>query len=190
MFITCPITYLVWQSVFKHKQLPHKNFTHLQEFYTWWMTRKGSLKFVPFYTTWEIWRARNANIFEAKCINTEDNISRIITWIGGRVTVQKAPRIWGQIYTEHRPLFPARYFDGAEKNHICGCGVLLRINHNTQYKIHWNGGTNINTTMKVLALWSLVWAAQQLALDTIHVYGDCQDIIQHLNMGKNFTPHS
>lgn len=51
------------QGVFQFFKLPYKNFSHIQEYYSWWLERGDNNKAVPFYTIWEIWKARNALIF-------------------------------------------------------------------------------------------------------------------------------
>jgi len=81
-------------------------------------------------------------------------------------------------------LLPRAFFDGAEDNGICGCGVHIITNENYHFLIHWNGGKGSNSKAEAVALAGLLSFCLFLNLQNVSIFGDSKVMVDHV-LGKN-----
>lgn len=79
---------------------------------------------------------------------------------------------------------PKAFFDGAEHDGICGCGVLIIANEKNHYLIHWNGGRGSNSKAEVMALAGLLSFCLFLNLQSVSIFGDSRVLVDYV-LGKN-----
>jgi len=83
--------------------------------------------------------------------------------------------------------FPSGFFDGAEKNGRCGCGVVLYIDAVVSYRIHWYEGMGTNTRAELVALWGLLLFIAEKQVSVIHIYGDLKTIVDGFSDRSHFN---
>lgn len=83
---------------------------------------------------------------------------------------------------------PADWFDGASQRGICGCGAILKLDSDTLYDLHWNGGLGTNTRTEIIVLWGLLWFAAEKKLDITNIYRDSKAIIDGILGNTTFDP--
>lgn len=86
--------------------------------------------------------------------------------------------------------FPKAFFDGAEQQDSCGCGILIMVDENTQFSIHWNGGRGSNSKAEAMALTGLLNFCLFLNLKHVSIFGDSKVMVDYI-FGKNHiaVPH-
>ena len=81
------------------------------------------------------------------------------------------------------PNWPICYFDRASQldGDLCGVGVVLKHTNGTEYRMSLGCETGTNTKGELLALWSLIFYANEKHLSQLHVVGDSKLIIGWLS---------
>lgn len=75
---------------------------------------------------------------------------------------------------------PCAFFDGAEQNNICGCGVHIIMDDKLQYFLSWNGGIGSNNMAEARALAGLLAFCVFFYIQSISIYGDSKSMIDHV----------
>ena len=57
------------------------------------------------------------------------------------------------------------------------------ISPNCHYKIYFHGGMGSNMRTEMLALWGLLWFANQLYMEKLWVFGASKVLIEHMSKG-------
>lgn len=82
------------------------------------------------------------------------------------------------------------FFDGAEQNNICGCGVHVIMDEKLQYFLSWNGGSGSNSLAEARALAGLLAFCVFFGIQNISIYGDSKSMIDHVRGACNIScPH-
>ena len=58
-------------------------------------------------------------------------------------------------------LMVTRFFDGAEENGSFSVGMVIKLQHNHQFKLRMVVGTGTNTKVELVALWALLWFSHE-----------------------------
>ena len=69
------------------------------------------------------------------------------------------------------------FFDGAAANSMGGVGAVLYIGSDHYFFIQLGCGQSTNTRAKLLALWVLLFVADEMGLLELRVFGDSKTII-------------
>lgn len=76
---------------------------------------------------------------------------------------------------------PCAFFDGAQQNNICGCGVHIIMNDKQQFFLSWNGGHGSNSMAEARALTGLVAFCVFMDIQCISIYSHSKSLIDHVN---------
>ena len=76
------------------------------------------------------------------------------------------------------------YFDGDQKNGLCGGGMLIKIKDKHIIKLKIGTGKGSNTILELIYSWGLLWFSILRGFLLTEVYGDSKIIIDWVN-GKN-----
>lgn len=76
------------------------------------------------------------------------------------------------------------FFDGAEQDDQCGCGVFIVVNKNCHYHLFWNGGSGSNSKAEAMALAGLLHFCLFVNLQDVSIFGDFKVLVDDLR-GKN-----
>jgi len=76
---------------------------------------------------------------------------------------------------------PCAFFDGAQQNNICGCGVHIVMNDKQQFFLSWNGGHGSNNMVEARALTGLLSFCAFMDIQCISIYDDSKSLIDHVN---------
>ena len=79
-------------------------------------------------------------------------------------------------------------FDGAEKDGMCGAGMVIHLDLNHSFWLRMDVGRGTNTIFKLLALWGLLYFANKRHISRMYVYGDLK-VIADWDLGIH-TIHS
>ena len=74
--------------------------------------------------------------------------------------------------------FPWWFFDGACKEGICGCGIILNISNNHAFHMQLGAWTGTNTRAEMLAMWGLFDFAKKNDFQRIQIAGDSMVIVK------------
>ena len=69
------------------------------------------------------------------------------------------------------------YFDGKAKDGFCGVGMFLLLDSTTSFKLRMDADRGTSTKEKLLALWGLLFFANQRMITDIQFLGDSKVII-------------
>ena len=180
LMIKCPYTIQVWQHIglhFNTDLIWHG--LHATEAFFNWITGDYKLRTLPILVCIFIWLARNSYIFRniyttpLQIVNQAHNF-----WYEDpKLNGLHRSRIIQQPSFMHDKVIG--YFDGAsqEGGTRCGVGAILISPILGRYNIMWNCGNGTNTRFEMLALWSLLYYARTLDIDTIQIVGDSKVIV-------------
>lgn len=142
-----------------------------------WKHRKYAYEFLPFFTLWEIWKARNASLFSNLLQRLEISYAKIISSVLEWHSVKPAktcrdlsPLV---LLSKHHMIL----FDGASTKGICGSGFVLKLAEGEEIKGWINTSRGTNTRAEIIGLWSGLYVARWRGLREIFVAGDSQVII-------------
>lgn len=144
--------------------VPNTNFVwcsnSLLECVQMWLKHNWRFKELPLFISWEIWKSRNALIFEDQFSSPSLVCSRAISHFlefcslsaGPKRRLIKSPLLnWS---------LPVGFFDGANKNSLGGADILLHINCGHICKLWMSTSLGSNNKAKLLACWGLLWFAR------------------------------
>ena len=162
----------------------------LLENLSYWVTKGGSLQYLPLFLIWNIWKARNRMLFE----DQSPTLVGLLHIIFDEVNTYKPPlkhRLKIQnIGKTPTPIFPMVFFDGAAAKHIGGAGLCIWLNYHHMLAFTLGCGCSTNTRAELLALWASLRVAKDMGLPYLHIFGDSSVIITlekkviHLGYGE------
>ena len=130
---------------------------------------------------WEIWNARNRWIFKGVPPQHSKITGNIALWINDRPCIPPAIKdLSKRIWPDNIEL-PTLYFDGANKDGLCGCGAWIKLENKDRYHMFWNGGVGSNNKVEIMELWSGILISYHLNLPSIHIYGDSKYTIDGIS---------
>jgi ribonuclease HI len=151
-----------------------------------WYTNHNTFTLLPIHLCWQVWKTRNAAIFNEKIpsIHTVTTILLTEANLSGN-NLKAKPSL--------RQSFPipidraVAWFDGAsqQRGTLCGAGGKIILNHHTCIRWTLNGGQGTNAKAELLGAWaSLVLASRHT--DTLLLLGDSKNTIDWLNGRADF----
>ena len=132
---------LVWLNLLsilsdQYHLTPHSQSDNLGDFLGTWIDRfsKHNIScYLPFFTMWVLWKARNDCIFEGKKLSVHSLIQQVIHFSQlycPSIEKRKKPRILGPDPTL---VYPCGFFDGASAN-CGGIGYILHLNETHSFE--------------------------------------------------------
>lgn len=76
------------------------------------------------------------------------------------------------------------FFDAAEQEGHCGCGVYIVVNDIYHFHLFWNGGSGSNSKAEAMALAGLLHFCLFLDLQDVSIFGDSKVLVYGI-CGKN-----
>lgn len=142
-----------------------------------WLNLKSSFCELPFFVIWEVWKCRNAAVFQ----DLRPNPYRV----GIKATALFKAYSRRKAFKKHRILIPPTFesgisvgfFDGAQQLGLCGAGMVLYIRRGHYLLLRMGAGPGSNTQAELVALWGLLWCARHRGLPRVQVAGDSLCII-------------
>ena len=77
--------------------------------------------------------------------------------------------------------YPHGFFDEASKNNIGGVGIVLEIIQSHSFSLKLGCGSNTNSRVELLALWTLLFFAAEIGIPSLHIFGDSSVVINWEN---------
>lgn len=74
--------------------------------------------------------------------------------------------------------FPQGFFDGAALRGSCGVGAVLYLAPMHSYHLSTAAGMGTNTDAELIALWILLWFAQNSTINTLWIFEDSRCIVK------------
>jgi len=135
----------------------------------------------------DIWKWRNNIIFNGTKISSSETMFNIVAAF--EAFSQKSinhKRVDSSYQSMETSPFPKAFFDDAEHQGTCGCGILIMINENTQFSIHWNGGRGSNSKVEAMALAVLLKFCLFLDLQHVSIFGDSKVMVDFISRKKPY----
>lgn len=155
-------------------------------------SRSSPLFFLPHYSIWAIWKARNMVIFEGKNSTVCGVLHQILyaaqLSYSRPVMKNRLSKTTRQIGNKPRMIFPCGFFDGALSSSTAGIGYCLFFNENHHLDCSLGVGYGSNTKAELLGLWALLFTSQMMGVPLPHIYGDSQVIINWAKGLSALTP--
>lgn len=126
---------------------------------------------------WEVWRSRNDCIFQDKLVSYLSTMSRVCS---SPHFPEQSSRSQFCRSVENSPIIQVGnvgYFDGATKYGLCGDGMYLLLGNSSSFKLPMDVGRGSNTKTELLALWGLLFFANQRMITDLQILGDSKFII-------------
>jgi len=191
MFFQCQSVLQIWQVLANLFGFPLIAFSSTQAAFEWWSTQKESWRPLIIIVLWCTWKWRNNKIFKESKSPLMSILQHIIS------VYDSIPKNPPKMQKGHSIVdicscleTPRAFFDGAEQQKNCGCGVHIIMDKNMQYFISWNGGRGSNSLAEVRALAGLLAFCTFFYIQSISIFGDSKSVIDHV-MGSSHIkcPH-
>lgn len=159
--------------------------------YKWWSGQCLSWRSLFIIVVWFLWKWRNAQIFQESKEPLHATLQRIMACHDSLLQVDSQSK---KVCKKELGIFsyqtPAAFFDGAERNHCCGCGVVIVMSDSLHYSLSWHGGFGSNSLVEARALSGLLAFCVFLGIQSISIFGDSKSLIHHVNgLGLINCPH-
>ena len=128
--------------------------------------------YLPFFSMWIIWKARNLCIFEGKkvfILSIVQNIGYLSQMYGPPVKKRKKTRVLGP---GPNLVYPCGFLDGASTNYTGGVDIFLYLNETHSFEFVVGSGQCTNTKAKLIGLWALLLITQMMGITNLRVFGD------------------
>eukprot|EP00253_Pinus_taeda_P024937 PITA_24937 len=177
MFFQCKSS---WYELSLLYGFPHVVFVSIHATFEWWCAQRESWRAFLIIVIWCAWKWRNDRTFNDSKAPLKSILQHIIS-IYASVPLNQLKMKKGRIKEKELSLnrVPCAFFDGAEQQNNCGCGVHIIMNEQLQYFISWNGGEGTNSLAEARAFTSLLAFSVFYDIQQISVYGDSKAIIDH-----------
>lgn len=133
---------------------------------------------IVFYMLWEIWCTRNRLIFKGYQPCADMMLARIYTQHTGSTTPPDRDHLCAPPCTETSTVYPFGFFDGAAQLGFCGARMLIRMFERHSFHLCMGVGQGSNTRSELLALWGLLWFAEQRDIAISQIFSDSLCIIK------------
>ena len=144
-----------------------------------WYQNSRVSSYLPLFLIWNIWITRNHLLFEGRNIGTEHTCVKILDQMNSHPLIRKRKR---ERFVGHPPNlhYPHGFFDGASKNNIGGAGIVLEIIQSHSFNLKLGCGSNTNSRVELLALWTLLFFAAEIGIPSL-IFGDSSVVINWEN---------
>lgn len=133
--------------------------------------------FIAFFTLWEVWCVRNWLIFNG---DRPDMVLLAARILSRNTATDRAP-VRDLIGAPPLPIdyvmYPIGFFGGAAQLGVGGAGMVIKLSDNHFFHLRMGAGRGSNTRSKLLALWGLLWFAENRNIRISHIFGDSLCII-------------
>ena len=133
--------------------------------------QKCAYEYLPFFTFWEVWKARNvslfSNTFQRMKITYAKTLSSVLEW-NREKPVKRSRDLSPPLFLRKLPLL---LFDNAAANGFCGAGFVFKLAQGVEIKGWLNARTGSNTRAKIIGLWSSLFVARWWSLRDLYVAG-------------------
>jgi ribonuclease HI len=142
---------------------------------------------LPIFLCWQVWKTRNAALFDEK----SPSVHRVANFIiAEMVTSRKQTSITPPSRTFFKvPLDRVvAWFDGAaqQSGSLCGAGGKIVLNSHTCFRWTLNCGNGTNMKAELLGAWASLILASRLHINELLLLGDSKIIIDWLNGHADF----
>lgn len=191
MFFQCQYVLQIWQVLANLFGFPLIAFISTQAVVELWSAQKESWRPLIIIVLWCAWKWWNNRIFKESKFPLMSILQHIISVYD--YIPKNPPKMKKGHSTEDicfRLETPRAFFNGAEQQKICGCGVHIIMDKNMQYFISWSGGRGSNSLAEVQALAGLLAFCTFFDIQSISIFGDSKSVINHV-MGSSHIrcPH-
>ena len=115
-----------------------------------WVSKGGSLQYLPLFLIWNIWKARNHKLFE----DLSPIMAGLLHIIHDEVNYFKPPlkpmNKFRNIGKPPASKFPMVFFDGAMKKHIGGAGICIWLNDRHHFAFKLGCGSRTFSTLGII----------------------------------------
>lgn len=191
LFLNCYRSQLIWQTLENSYGIQLKAHASIYDMILWCNVQKLTWRRIFILSLWNIWKWRNNIIFNGTKISSSEIIFNIVAAF--EALPQKSinhKRVDSSDQSMERCPFPMAFFDDVEQQGTCGCGILIMINENTQFSIHWNGGRGSNSKAEAMALAGLLKFCLFLDLQHVSIFGDSKVMVDFISRKNQIlVPH-
>lgn len=132
---------------------------------------------LPFFLLWEVWKNRNRSVFDHKSCSASQVAYWTCAWVKDYCCIRRRGTTSHLKYPVFDPCCSVGYFDGAQKDLMCGAGMVIHIKRGHSLRLWIRAGHGTNTQAELLALWDLLWCANPRGIQFLQVVGDSSVII-------------
>jgi ribonuclease HI len=146
-----------------------------------------NLALLPVFLCWQVWKARNAALFDEK----SPSIHRVVNLILVEAALQRKqssdpPPSRHKFKVPHDRV--VAWFDGAAQQggSLCGAGGKIALNSHSCFRWTLNCGQGSNMKAELLGAWASLILASRLHIDELLLLGDSKIIIDWLSGRADF----
>jgi len=157
MFFQCGSSLQIWYELSLLYGFPHVVFVSVQAAFQWCCAQKDTWRSLFIIVLWSLWKWRIAKIFQDSKEPLKSSMHHILSshdMLPVKQHKMKSDR--KKEVVDPLNCMPRAFFDGAEQNNICGCGVHVIMDEKLQYFLSWNGGSGTNSLAEARALVGLL----------------------------------
>ena len=142
-----------------------------------WVSKSGSLLYLPLFLIWNIWKARNCKLFDDQKPVMAGLLHIIFDEVNTYKHLLKHMHKIRNIGKSPTSVFPMIFFDGAAANNIGGAIFCLWLNEQHLLGFKLGCGSCTNTRAELLSLWESLQVAKDIGLPFLHIFGNSSMII-------------